>query len=174
MNETIIPTILNNNLISAILGAMIGGTLTYLATNKLYIKQQQNELKYIATTMKNHFIKLNKSELHHYGELYKNKENESIIGRGIPLSPLYLDTDLYFEFKHDISKFDEKLSKEIYEFYIDLIAAEKHRNYINEHKNIKEYQAFCDVYYENMKENIIKCSERIPKIISLLETTYAI
>src|SRR5690606_9967824 len=114
-----------------------------------------------------------KSEIGHYGNLYKNVD-ESTQGRMVPEHPLYLDNDLYFAFVHDICKFEDNLSDEIYEFYIDLFRAEMYRSYINEYKDIKEVkeQTFCNYCFIDMKVDLIKCSEKIPKIVSLLEEKY--
>lgn len=175
MNETVISSILgtDSNIIAAIAGAIIGGILSFLAYYILYIKQQNNELKNIAKAMKINFKHLEKSDIGHYGDLYENV-NESIQGKMLPEHPLYLDNDLYFSFVHEICKFEDNLSDEIYEFYIDLFRAEMNRSYIQEHKDIDEIKekTFCDYCFIDMKAELIRCSEKIPKIVSRLEEKY--
>lgn len=177
MNETIISSILgtDNNTIAAIMGATIGGILSFLAYYTLYIKQQKTELKNIAKAMKINFKHLAESEIGHYGDLYKNV-NESIQGKMVPEHPLYLDNDLYFSFVHDICKFEDNLSDDIYEFYIDLFRAEMYRSYIQEYKHINgvKEQTFCNCCFTDMKAELMRCNEKIPKIISRLEEAYKI
>ena len=48
------------------------------------------------------------------------------------------------------------------------------RSYIQEHKDIDEIKekTFCDYCFIDMKAELIRCSEKIPKIVSRLEEKY--
>lgn len=156
---------------------MLGSYLSYRGTDMLNKKQQLNELKNIAKAIDINFEHFSTSEVKKYAELYtKRRSNEDPKDPKlfVPMDPLYLSTDIYFTFNHDICKFDYKLSSDIYQFYIELFRAEMNRLYINANKmNTKlEVQYLCKFKQKDMEASIIKCGDKISDIQLQLKRIY--
>ena len=127
------------------------------------------------------FESFSNSELVKYAELYvkqrSKRQPNSFISEEqlyVPIDPLYLPTDIYFTFKHDISKFDYNLSSNIYQFYTDLFKAEMNRHYIQNNNMNRDSgkQMICTIKQQDMEANIISCSNKISNIRLQLKKIY--
>jgi len=98
------------------------------------------------------------------------------------VDPLYPDYGLFYAQGSDISKFDPKLSKKLYNYYYNILRAESDRKLFNEYYyetdpnkieenpkllddvNYKEAMTLKQPVYEEMKKLVINCSYDITDI----------
>lgn len=160
--------------IIGLLGVIIGGGITIYGSYMLYQDQQHDEQKNIAKAFDIDITKVNESITPIY-DSYAKHYPDSRIYPGLN-KPFYsLNNGLYPIFAHDISRFDYNLSSEIFEFYIDIYAAEEDRQYVAEYmkhpsnNNSNESIAATQRLYDMIKI-IKKChDQQIPSIMKQLK-----
>lgn len=171
-----------------LIGAIVGGLLSYLGSRHAYKDQLKYDIKNIAKAIDLDLQTIKKSSTfstayHHY------TTDPSTILHTITLdvkphispNPLYnKETGIYLLYKRDITKLNYDLALNIYEFYNDLFAIENYRllllknpNFIlSIHKNpnpVSPIDNECMSGYPKMTKLIIKCWDNIPKIRTALK-----
>ncbi len=135
---------------------------------------KSNEIKNNAKAIDIIFAKFSAPEFQKFAELYKNENHSTSKYNFVPIDPLYLQNDIDFIFRYDISKFDYSLSSAIYQFCDDLSKAENNRLYIEKHKKDPDpgIRTFCVIKYQDMKSTIISCSNKVAGIRYQLKKIY--
>lgn len=173
--------------LGAIIGAIVGGTLSYYGSYKLNEKQLKYEQKNIAKSID---VDLkNVSEYTHFNEYYKFHKNDDLEKEESLLLDIKLPENLfddqnllYFVFNKDITKLEYNISLEIHEFYNDLFKAEEYRKFVkeNQYLDYRIFQAnpdFQTKIFERAKEMkalVIKCGNKITEIRVKLEKVYGL
>lgn len=163
---------------SAILGAAVGGILTFLGSYYLWDRQRRDELKNVARAIDIDLERVYESNQDWF-DLYKDERKigdfESQGGPVVSLKEFYNCNGIYFIFNHDISKFDYGLSSQIYTFYSGLLDAESSRQFVvknKRHLGMKGDDPRLYLSYENMKSMIIFIMGQIPDIQKQLKEVY--
>jgi len=167
-------------IVSAFLGAIIGGYLSYHGSIEVYKNQLKNEQKNIARaididlkaileypTFRLYYM------LHNYN---KYDDRDESLPKDMTLTNKFYDdkTILYFVFDHDIAKLDHDLSSKIYEFYSDLFKASNCKEFIALNRLSKDavIQKILKDKDEVMKSLIFKCGDNVSELREKLREVY--
>jgi hypothetical protein len=152
-----------------LIGAIIGGVLSYFGSVHTHKNQIKEERKTTAKAFKLDIETVEKSPIFNTAYILYSKYPDTPPGR--LQCPFYnKETGLYFIYQHEIAKLDLELSRKITNFYDNLIVAENYRSFIAQNPDFIEQEdgeRIVKCYY--MKKMIIKCGDKIPELKEELE-----
>ena len=157
------------SIISAILpvviGAIVGGSATFLGSYYLWKQQQEKEFKNIANALVIDLERIYNSN-YAWWNIYKNKRYPPGLNENSIMPPdnsFYDKNSLYFIFTHDIFMYDYSLSSQIYAFYSKLLDIESERKYVIKNRDAEDpiRRMLAREFYNSMKSGIISTEEQI-------------
>lgn len=132
-------------ILATIFAAFLGAYLGTSGTEKLWRKQLDTQNKNMVISLKNE-ISDNAKNLGDTSTLISKTADDN--GTYISITQFYPDTGLYHVFQKDISNLDSETSEKIYQYYHNLMNAEKNR------KEIYNLKSSVSEYAEKQKQNL--------------------
>ena len=152
-------------IIGSLLGAIVGGTIAYFSSYNLWKKQirmrQQNLLLAFKTEILNVKKIIEKLQLHQEGS-----QSSIMIKAFIIDTPcIYPQGGLYYVSNTEIFNFPEIFSQKLYEFYINLIEAEKYRSIFIGTPN----SPLNNMYISSIHKSMLVVNSLIPELLKFID-----
>ena len=110
-----------------VIGLVLGAIIGCFSSCYLWIVQRNHQCRNIASALKNDILKLNQ-RIRQAAYLHKIEQAKVICGDITPfILPFYEKNDLFYIVITDIFDFDKPLDEKLFEFYKNVIDAEKYR-----------------------------------------------
>jgi hypothetical protein len=162
-----------------LIGASIGGYLSYRGSQDAIKNQSKYEVKNIAKAIELDLQTIKKSPAFETAYILYKGDKSTLLNNETPDNEVKLfvprdqfynkETGLYFLYQRDIAKLNYELSFNIYEFYKNLVSAENNRMFLLQNLNFIDPPDPERMFkYRDMTNLIVKCGDSVPRLLEEL------